>query len=144
MDADLLLHVVDASKETAEEEIIAVLEVLQELRATDKPTLYVLNKSDKLGEAGEAVVARLLHGRPGVLVSAKTGEGLDDLRMAIDQAMAQDEVELMLHIPFADGAALDVLHKTAQILATDYDEAGTKLTVRLKEAEARRWERYCM
>lgn len=142
VDADLLLHVVDASKETAEEEIIAVIDVLKELQATDKPMLYVLNKSDKLGKAGEAVVARLLHGRPGVLVSARTGEGLDELRSAIDQAMAQDEVECTLHIPFADGAALDALHKTAQVRSIDYDAEGTLLQVRLKEREASRWEKY--
>lgn len=141
-DADLLLHVVDASKETAEEEILAVMEVLKALQVTDKPMFYVLNKCDKLGKDGEAVAARLLHGRPGILVSARTGEGLDALRAALDQAMAQDEAEYTLHIPFTDGAALDALHQTAQVLSTDYDAEGAILQVRLKENEASKWAKY--
>ncbi|BEU87084.1 GTPase HflX [Selenomonas sp. TAMA-11512] len=142
VEADLLLHVVDVSKESAEEDIIAVIEVLKELEATDKPMLYVLNKSDKLGEAGASAVARLLHGRPGVLVSARTGEGLESLCAAIDQAMARDEAKCTLHIPFADGAALDDLYSIAQVIATDYDAVGTRLTVRMKESDLSGWEKY--
>ena len=81
-EADLLLHVVDCSNANYELQIMAVLEVLKELDAADKPTLYVFNKADRIGN--DAVCARMLHDREGIFVSAVQGEHLDDLKQRIE------------------------------------------------------------
>ncbi|MEW2290341.1 GTPase HflX [Streptomyces sp. NPDC047841] len=79
--ADLALHVVDASSPQATQHIATVREVLREIGAQDVPELLVLNKAD-LAEPEQMVTLRRLH--PGaVAVSARTGEGLGDLRKAL-------------------------------------------------------------
>jgi len=82
--ADLLLHVVDVSHTAMDEHIKVVEETLQEIGAVDKPTILVLNKADKLppGWDKEALLRRYPNA---VLVSALTGNGLDDLMLRIQE-----------------------------------------------------------
>ncbi len=87
--ADLLLHVVDVSHRNMDEHIRVVEQTLQEIGAGDKPTILVLNKADKLPSDWDKQV--LLRRYPNaVLVSALTGEGVDDLKRRI-----QEEFERM-------------------------------------------------
>ena len=81
VEADLLLHVMDASAEDVEDRESAVNSVLKEIGAADRPSVAVLNKSDKVGpERARSLQAA----RPGsVVVSALTGEGLDTLGTTI-------------------------------------------------------------
>ncbi|MBN2058651.1 MAG: GTPase HflX [Candidatus Saganbacteria bacterium] len=78
-EADLLLHVVDVSHDFREEQIAAVYEVLEELRAADKPIVTVFNKSDL------APTAAINGHEPAVLVSARSGQGLAELLRVLDQ-----------------------------------------------------------
>lgn len=165
VEADLLLHVVDVSDEAAAVRIEAVAEVLQELGVAEKPMLYVLNKTDRLtdaksdenvamesGAAGGSdapntaalppAVPRLLRGREGCAIAAKTGAGLDALLKKIADFFRADEVELRLHIPFAETAVVTKLHEAGSVLETDYDEHGTRIRVRLSEEAAARFRRY--
>jgi GTP-binding protein HflX len=95
LEADLLLHVMDASAEDVVERESAVHAVLREIGAHERPTLVVLNKSDRI----DAARARSLHdGRPdAVLVSAKTGAGLPELQdaLAARLQLGHREVELL-------------------------------------------------
>ena len=84
--ARLLLHVVDAVKPEAEEQIKAVNAVLEELGCGDKPTLLVLNKADQVPDPSYLHVLKRHHPKA-VAVSAATGEGLDDLRDAVIEAL---------------------------------------------------------
>jgi GTP-binding protein HflX len=102
--AEVLLHVRDASSEHGEEQKLQVEKVLAELGAGGKPVIEVLNKRDLLTrEAAEG-----LENRPGsVLVSARTGAGLEKLLAAIDEALIHDPlVEAEFTIPQEEGAAL--------------------------------------
>ena len=87
-------------------------------------------------------VLRLLRGREGCAISARTGAGLADLQEKIASFFRTGEVELTLHIPFTENAAVTRLHEAGKIVQTDYDEHGTLVTVRLPEEEAARFRRY--
>ena len=111
--ADLLLHVIDGSQSEEEigEAIEAVDVVLEEIGAGEKPRLVVLNKMD-LVPADERGDLRLRH--PGaILVSAQSGEGLDDLRTEIARLIKERLTEVELLVPFDHGERLSQLHEIA-------------------------------
>nr|WP_315410922.1 GTPase HflX [uncultured Selenomonas sp.] len=87
-------------------------------------------------------VLRLLRGREGCAISARTGAGLAELQEKIASFFRTGEVELTLHIPFTENAAVTRLHEAGRVLQTDYDERGTRVVVRLSEEEAARFRRY--
>ena len=87
-------------------------------------------------------VLRLLRDREGCAISARTGAGLAALQEKIADFFRTGEVELTLHIPFTENAAVTRLHEAGRVLHTDYDERGTRVRVRLSEEEAARFRRY--
>ena len=139
-EADLLLHVVDASGSHIEEQIEAVVAVLQELDAADKPVLFVFNKADKL--TNPHVREQLLHGRDGVFISAVTGENIDGLLRRIEGFFQESQVRMTLLIPYSDGSVVTKLHSLNAVLDTAYEETGTKLTVRLPLSEKDNFSMY--
>ena len=145
VEADLLLHVVDASDANYELQIKAVMEVLQEIGAQDKPSMFVFNKADKLPEAerdNEYVAARMLQGRNGVVISAKDEQGLKMLREKIKGFFNQGQVTLTLCIPYDQGALVTELHNLGKVEAIDYDEQGTLLTVKMPVSDAESFQKY--
>ena len=113
-DADVLVHVLDASHPALEEHASAVERILAELEVADRPTVLALNKVDRTegGRGLEALVAR----REGVAISAATGEGLTELLKAIDAALPLDNA-VTLRIPHGDGAALALCYERGRVLA---------------------------
>jgi GTP-binding protein HflX len=113
-DADVLVHVLDASHPALEEHGVAVERILRELEVADRPTVVALNKVDRTdaGRGLEALVAR----RDGVAVSAATGEGLPELLKAIDAALPVGS-PVTLRIPHEDGAALALCYERGRVLA---------------------------
>lgn len=139
-EADLLLHVVDCSNESAELQISSVTEVLRELGAVEKPTLFVFNKCDNLDN--EHFRSKLSRDREGVFVSARNGENLESLLERISEAVRQDKLFMRLQIPFSDGAAVALLHEVAVIQKTEYNELGTLMEVLLPAREIERFKGY--
>jgi len=139
-EADLLLHVVDASGDHIEEQIEAVVAVLQELNAADKPVLFVFNKADKL--TNPHVREQLLHGRDGVFISAVTGENLDGLLRRVEGFFQESQVRMTLLVPYSEGSVVTRLHGLNAVLETAYEEAGTKMTVRLPLSEKDNFIKY--
>ncbi len=145
VEADLLLHVVDASDTNYELQIKAVMEVLSEIGAQDKPSVFVFNKADKLPEAerdNEYIAARMLQGRDGVVISAKDEQGLKMLREKIKGFFNQGQVTLTLCIPYDQGALVTELHNLGKVEAIDYDEQGTLLTVKMPVSDAESFQKY--
>lgn len=145
VEADLLLHVVDASDANYELQIKAVMEVLREIGAQDKPSVFVFNKADKLPEAerdNEYVAARMLQGRDGVVISAKDEQGLKMLREKIKGFFNQGQITLTLCIPYDQGALVTELHNIGKVEAIDYDEQGTLLTVKMPVSDAESFQKY--
>jgi len=122
-DADLLLHVVDASHPAIDEHMRAVDELLGELQVADRPTLLAFNKMDHVeGDLG----AR--HG--GVPISATTGSGIEELLKAIDGALPAT-VAVTLRIPHADGTALALCYELGRVLARTDEPDAVRLEVEL-------------
>jgi GTP-binding protein HflX len=113
-DADVLVHVMDASHPALEEHAAAVERTLGELEVADRPMVLALNKIDRTegGRGLEALVAR----RDGVAISAATGEGLPELLKAIDAALPMGDT-VTLRIPHEDGASLALCYERGRVLA---------------------------
>ena len=135
-DADVLLHMVDASHPAMEEHMRAVDDLLRELDVADRPTVLAMNKIDRLDTDPTALVAR----RDGVGISAAAGTGLDTLLAAIERALPPVG-SLTLRIPHADGAALAHCYERGRVLARrdgpGYVELDVDLPIGLLRALAR-------
>lgn len=133
-DADLLVHVVDASDPDPDGQITAVREVLAEIDATDIPEIVVFNKIDV---AEPAVVGRLLTVYDGsVAASALTGEHIEEVAAAIVDGLDAVTVTVDLLIPYDRGDLVARLHDTGEVLDENHAAAGTELSVRLPSAIA--------
>jgi len=141
--ADLLLHIVDASVDEDEmlEMLRAVDDVLDEIGAGDQPRLLVLNKADAL-DAERRLDVGLRH--PGaVLVSALTGEGVEELGDRIQQEFERALADVELLLPYSEGARLAELHDLAGDLLQREDTAdGVLVRARLPRTIAERYLRY--
>jgi GTPase len=137
--ADLILHVVDASapEERRLADMQAVDEVLEEIGTGDKPRLLVFNKSDLLGEE-ERRESELDHPEA-VLVSAREGEGLDELRGRSEAAFEETLTEVELLIPYSQGGRLHELHEVAGDLERTDREDGVLVTAKVPSAELHRF-----
>ena len=142
--AALLLHVVDASapEEELNEMMRAVHEVLEEIGAGEQPRLLVLNKADALDEDQREDV-RLRH-PDGVLVSALTGEGLEELGERIEAEFARSLHDVELLLPYREGQRLAELHEVAGDLEREDTPEGVRVKVRLPATVAARFERYAV
>ena len=130
-DADLILHVVDASHPEPEGQIRAVRQVLAEVDAHEVPEVILLNKADL---ADDIVVERIRRREPRtLLVSAHTGEGIEELRQLISESIPRPDVALELLVPYASGDVVSRLHGAdTEILSTTYEAEGTRMSVRVR------------
>jgi GTP-binding protein HflX len=137
--ADLILHVVDssASEERRVADMGAVDEVLEEIGGGDKPRLLVFNKIDLLGPE-ERRESELDHPEA-VPVSAREGEGLDELRGRIEAAFEETLTEVELLIPYSEGGRLHELHEVAGDLERTDREDGVLVTAKVPSAEMHRF-----
>ena len=127
--AEVLLHVRDAASTYGDEQKAQVEKVLGELNALAKPRIEVLNKADLLDAHQREGIGSRAAGRE-VLVSARTGEGIDALMEAIDQALYSDPViETQLDIPQQEGAALAAIEAGMVIRDRSYEGDLVHLTV---------------
>src|SRR5262249_8998352 len=117
--ARLLLHVVDASNQAAEEQIKAVNQVLTEMDCANRPTLLVFNKVDQLADRSLLDVLRKQHPRS-VAVSAASGQGLDDLREAVIEALSADFANAEIETNAGNGRVLAYLGAHAEIYRQQY------------------------
>ena len=108
--ADMVLHVIDASapEDEVDTMIRAVEDVLGEIGADELPLELVLNKIDRLDELGRRRVANRFPGSP--MVSAVTGEGLEELRERIAEKFASRTEEVQLLVPYGEGGRLSELY----------------------------------
>ncbi len=138
--ADLLLHVVDASDPDPEGQIAAVRQVLGEIGAGDVPELLVCNKADR---ADDATLLALRAGHPGcVVVSAHTGQGLEELTEALETKLPNPEVHVETLIPYSRGDLMDRIHRTGTIEALEHTGDGTKVRARVHPGLAEELSEY--
>ena len=133
-DADLILHVVDGSDPEPEAQIAAVRSVLAEIGAGDVPELVVINKSDAADPIVVEGLRRREHGC--VLVSARTGAGLDDLRVVLEEALPHRDREVQVLVPYYRGDLVARVHDEGEVLDVDHGADGTGLRARVPAALA--------
>jgi len=126
--ADLLIHMVDAANPEAESQLDAVNSVLSELGAADKPILLLLNKADAIIDEACLTILRKNH-PDALLVSAKTGSGLDEFAAEVGRRMAGEQRRVMLSLPAGEGKALNFLGRFAEIHDQRFEEGRMILDV---------------
>jgi GTPase len=142
--ADLILHVVDASvpEEEMDEMLRAVDAVLEEIGAGDRPRVLVLNKADAL-HSERVDELRLAH-PDGVLVSALTGDGIDELAERIERAFRERLRAVDLLLPFDEGGRLAELHELAGDLERTDTAEGVRVRGRVPATVADRFSRFAV
>ncbi|MFO0962910.1 MAG: GTPase HflX [Phycisphaerales bacterium] len=133
--AHVLLVVVDASDPDAPGQLATVRQVLDEIGASTQPRLLLLNKSDRLAErvAGErAALERWIASEPDALtISARTGQGLDELAARVMLLMKGDVRECTLRVPLSDGRTVDFLEKRVPVRSREWTDGSVELRVEI-------------
>ena len=119
--SDIILHVADCSNPQMEMQMYVVYETLRQLQIQDKVIVTVFNKADKLQEE---TALRDFSSDYQVKVSAKTGEGLDELKEILAGILRSRRVYLEKVIPYQEGGKLQVIRKKGQLLSEEYTEEG--------------------
>ncbi len=136
--AELLLHVVDGSAPEPEAQIDAVRLVLEEIGAQDVPELLVVNKADRSRRA-----IRVAEDHPGaVVVSARTGDGTEDLLQALGAQLRVADRVVELLVPFERGDVLAAVHREGEVVDEAHGEGATLVHVVLDEAGRARFRQF--
>ncbi|RIJ69575.1 GTPase HflX [Nakamurella silvestris] len=129
-ESDLIVHVIDGSATHPEQQVLAVREVLESIDAGRVQELLVVNKIDA---ADPVTLTELRHRLPDALyVSARTGEGMDELRAAIAAALPDPTTTLEVLVPYTEGALVSRVHSEGIVLSEGHEEGGTLLTARVQ------------
>lgn len=124
-DADLILHVVDATDPDPLGQIATVRNVIAEVEASAIPELIVFNKADLVDEGEQIRLRGLVPGS--LLVSARTGLGIESLERAIAAGLPQPDVEFRGVVPYHRGDLISRAHLAGKVLETEYLEQGTRI-----------------
>ena len=119
--ADILLHVCDGSSDELFLQMQAVDEVLTQIGASNIPTITVVNKTDAINGEAEPI-------KNGVYISAKSGEGLENLKHAIIEELKKMRQDVTLTVPYARGDILAYIHSKCKVISEEYENEGTKIT----------------
>jgi GTP-binding protein HflX len=139
VEADLLIHVVDASAPDPEAQMDAVRSVLREIGADEVPELVAFNKADLAGEEAK----RLLDRHPGsVAVAAATGEGVDRLLDAVGDALRTLSKFVAVVGPYDRGDVVAAVHRHGEVLSEVHDADGTRMRARLEYPELHRFAEF--
>lgn len=128
-DSDLLVHVVDGAHPDPAGQLRTVRDVIGEIDARDIPELVVFNKADLLDAERKLELRGLEPGS--VFVSARTGEGIDELQAAIAEMLPVLDVEVELVIPFDRGDLVSLVHERGGVITQSHEADGTHLRARV-------------
>ena len=119
--ADLLLHVVDASSPQMDEQMHVVYETLGELGAADKPVITVFNKKDRF--EGD-YMPRDFQAERTAFISAKTGEGVEELLSCVEDVLREQKVEIEQIYPYSDAGKIQLIRKYGELEKEEYTQDG--------------------
>jgi len=136
-DADVIIHVVDNSREDKEFQTEVASRVIRQLGAGGVPQIFVYNKMDLAPEK-----PLITAGTETVFISARTGDGMEELTAAIRNALFGGMVKASLLIPYDKGNIVSYLCENGQIDNMDYKPEGTLLTGSFKEEDLGRYREY--
>ncbi len=128
-DSDLILHIVDGSHPDPEEQLAAVREVIRDVGAVDVPEIVVVNKADA---ADPLVLQRLLRiERHSIAVSARTGQGIEELLRLIDAELPRPAIEMEVLVPYTQGSLVARAHAEGEVISEEHTPEGTLLKARV-------------
>ena len=133
VNSDLLVHVVDASAVDPQGQIAAVREVLTEIGAENVPELLVINKSDLDPDEAKRLV---YEHRGAVAFSAMTGDGMNELLLAIGDRMRALTTVIELLIPYDRGDIVATVHREGEVVSTANEDNAMRVRARLADASA--------
>jgi len=123
--SDVIVHVVDGAHPDPGAQLATVRDVIGEVGARDLPEIVAFNKADLIDDDRRLLLRGL---EPdGIFVSARTGEGIDELLAKISDTLPQWDVELDLLVPYDRGEIIALAHQKARVLDTEYEEDGTRI-----------------
>lgn len=125
--ADYIIHVVDASNPQAEVQMHIVYETLRELGATGKKTITLLNKQDRVPE----LHIRDLRADYVIKCSARTGEGLDELKDILGKILAEGQVYLEELYDYREAGKIQIIREYGTLLSEEYKENGIYVQARI-------------
>jgi GTP-binding protein HflX len=137
VEADVLLHVIDGSHPTWQEQKFVVESVLRDLELEGRRTVLVFNKSDRLTHAEEdALRQRVLaaYREPAVFVSAAQTDGLAELRALLFDEIREQRPPVRLDIASSDGQAIATVYREGEVLRQEQHDTRIQLVARLPEA----------
>lgn len=123
--SDIILHVVDCSNPQMDTQIHIVYETLRKLEIGDKTIVTVFNKADRLEEQ---VILKDLHSDYQVRISAKTGDGIEELTDILEMILRNRKVYLEKLFPYKDAGKIQTIRKVGQLLSEEYREDGIFVT----------------
>ncbi len=136
LDADLLIQVVDASDPNYQMQRQVTEQTLNKLGATDKKSIVVYNKIDKVAEQDRQFSA------DDICISVKTGENIAQLIDAIDNAVFSDVKSVVMRVPYNEGAVLNQLINNGKVIELKHDEIGTCITIQLNRIQIDKYAQY--
>jgi len=125
-EADLLVHVIDITHPNAKAQSLAVQETLQEIGAGDIPVLLALNKIDEMGSQDEIQLA-LQSYDDSVAVSAKTGQGIGDLVIALENLLFETYLPIKVRLPYQQGQLISLFHEVGQVTFIEHGRGGVRM-----------------
>ena len=134
--ANLLLHLVDISSPSAWQQVDSVDDVLKSIGCDSIPQISVLNKVD-IADDGSTVEMLARHRSKAYLVSAITGEGLDELIQEVTERMKGDTVELTVYVPHDQGRLISEIGRLADVRNRRYRQDGVELDLRMNRTQFR-------
>jgi GTP-binding protein HflX len=129
--SDLIVHVVDGSHPDPSAQLQTVRDVMGDVGARDIAEIVVFNKADLVDE-NERLVLRGL-APDAHFVSSRTGEGIDELREAIERMLPLPAVEITALVPYDRGDLVSAVHETGVLLSTEHEETGTLVHAHVSE-----------
>ncbi|HHL71968.1 MAG TPA: GTPase HflX [Bacteroidetes bacterium] len=134
-EAELLIHVIDITNPVMDEQIETVQQVLTELKLNSKPTLFVFNKIDQVGNPNVIAALRERY-KPAVFISAARGMFLNDFQQALLEYVREEDQELIYTVPAADGDVVAKIYRLAEVLDKKYEQDRVILRVLIRARHA--------
>ena len=125
--ADYIIHVVDSSNPQAEMQMHVVYETLRELGVMGKKIITLFNKQDAPG----AFVLRDFKSDYTLKISAKTGQGLDDLNILLEKLLAEEQIYVERLFPYQEAGKIQLIREYGQLISEEYTEAGIAVKARV-------------
>ncbi|MGM7666091.1 GTPase HflX [Microbacterium sp. A93] len=130
-DSDIVLHIVDGSHPDPAGQLLTVRDVIGDVGARDLPEIVVFNKADLISDDDRLVLQGLEpHAH---FVSSRSGEGIEELRAAIDDALPKPAVEVHALVPYDRGDLVAAVHETGMLLSSTHGEHGTSIHAHVSE-----------